>query len=93
MAFGEPYVHLYNDVIKPVTRDQYKLKPINAGELFGRQISDDIVRGLQEARVVIAEVTPPNKNVFYELGYAHGLKKKTILLVKKGTEFPFDTHA
>ena len=33
----------------------------------GRQ---DILQGLDESNVVIADVTPANPNVFYELGYS-----------------------
>jgi nucleoside 2-deoxyribosyltransferase len=93
MQFTEPYVGLYNEVIKPVVEcEPFKLKARHAGETFGRVILQDIVRGLEEARVVIAEITPANKNVFYELGYAHALKKPTILLTTKDSvnELPFD---
>jgi hypothetical protein len=59
MQFAEPYLGLYNEVIKPVVRsERFKLNAINAGETFGRVILQDILRGLEEARVVIAEVTP-----------------------------------
>ena len=51
---------------------------------------DDIVRGIVEAKVVIAEITEPNQNVFYELGYAHALKKPTILLADRSKDLPFD---
>jgi hypothetical protein len=40
--------------------------------------------------VVIAEITPVNANVFYELGYAHALGKDTILLAERGKQLPFD---
>jgi nucleoside 2-deoxyribosyltransferase len=41
--------------------------------------------------VIIAEITPVNANVFYELGYAHALEKPTILLANRKTEkLPFD---
>jgi len=43
-----------------------------------------------EAKIVIAEITAPNQNVFYELGYAHALKKPTILLAEHGKTLPFD---
>jgi hypothetical protein len=39
---------------------------------------------------VIAEITPPNPNVFYELGYAHALDKPTILLAERSSKLPFD---
>jgi nucleoside 2-deoxyribosyltransferase len=47
---------------------------------------------IDPAKVVIAEITVPNQNVFYELGYAHALNKPTILLAEKGRELPFDVH-
>lgn len=94
MQLTEPYLGLYNEVIKQVAEcDRFKLKAHHAGETFGRVILQDIIRSLEEARVVIAEITPANKNVFYELGYAHALKKEaTILLVGKESvgELPFD---
>jgi hypothetical protein len=93
MGFAEPYLGLYNEVIKPVVEsERFRLKALHAGETFGRVILQDILRGLEEARVVIAEITPANKTVFYELGYAHALKKDTILLVEKDNvcELPFD---
>jgi nucleoside 2-deoxyribosyltransferase len=44
-----------------------------------------------ESDVIVAEITPVNANVFYELGYAHALDKPTILLARRDTEkLPFD---
>ena len=40
--------------------------------------------------MVIADITPVNANVFYEVGYSHALKKPTILLAQRGTKLPFD---
>ena len=53
-------------------------------------ILEDIVRGIIDAKIVVAEITPPNQNVFYELGYAHALNKPTILLAERGKTLPFD---
>jgi hypothetical protein len=40
---------------------------------------------------VIADITPDNPNVFYEVGYAHGIKKPTILLSdRRRDKLPFD---
>jgi len=39
---------------------------------------------------VIAEITPANPNVYYEIGYAHALNKPTILIAERATELPFD---
>jgi hypothetical protein len=90
MQFTPPYTELYEQVIKKVAEEQFKLEAYHAEEAFGRVILQDIVTGIQEATVVIAEITPANKNVFYEVGYAHARNVPTILLVAKGTELPFD---
>ena len=43
--------------------------------------------------MIIAEITAPNQNVFYELGYAHALNKPTVLLAQRGKELPFDIRS
>lgn len=84
------YEELYTDVIKKVT-ESFGLYPYRADEVFGPGvILEDLVRGIETAQIIIAEITPPNENVFYELGYAHALKKPTILLADKAKKLPFD---
>jgi hypothetical protein len=40
---------------------------------------------------VIAEITPVNPNVYYELGFAHAINKPTILLADRAIDrLPFD---
>jgi nucleoside 2-deoxyribosyltransferase len=53
-------------------------------------VISDITRRLQEADVVIADISVENANVYYELGYAHALGKPAILLAEKGKALPFD---
>jgi hypothetical protein len=81
---------LYKDVIIPVAKE-FHLRAYHAGDVFGPgAILEDIVGGIIEAKIIIAEITPPNQNVFYELGYAHALRKPTILLAERGKPLPFD---
>jgi nucleoside 2-deoxyribosyltransferase len=65
-----------------------------SGDKYPGVILQDVVRGLLEATVVVAEISSSdesfNANVFYELGYAHATGKDTILLARKGTSLPFD---
>jgi Restriction endonuclease len=49
-----------------------------------------IANKIKAADALIAETTEPNKNVFYEVGLAHGLGKEVIFLCKAGTKPPFD---
>ena len=90
MEFTEPYDTFYREVIQQqaetagfeVVRIDEKAGP---GVIF-----QDIQREIEQAEIVIAEITPANANVFYELGYAHALGKPTILLARRGSELPFD---
>ena len=90
MQFGSPYDQLYNDVIKQVC-SEFTLNVIRADDIYRPGvIFQDILQGLDESNVVIADVTPPNPNVFFELGYSHALRKPVILLAERGTDLPFD---
>lgn len=60
-------------------------------ELNPSSISNDIFTKLMLSRFVIADITYPNPNVFYELGIRHAIRPGTILIREK-TDFsiPFD---
>jgi hypothetical protein len=42
------------------------------------------------ARLIVADCTDRNPNVFYEIGLAHTIGKPTILLTQKSEDVPFD---
>ena len=91
MQFSDAFNALYTDVIKP-TCERFGLKAIRADDIYqSGLIINDIARSIEEASVIIADVTTDNPNVFYEVGYAHGIKKATILLSDRTREtLPFD---
>jgi len=82
---------LYKEVIKS-TCEKYGYDAIRADDIFTNgQIINDITRSIEESSVIIADITPNNPNVFYEVGYAHATRKPTILLCERGREkLPFD---
>lgn len=57
---------------------------------FTGSIMEKINESIINARVIIAEVTSQNLNVYYEVGYAHALNKSTILITKDVSTAPFD---
>jgi hypothetical protein len=90
MQFSSPYNELYDDVIKEVCKD-FNLDVIRADETYGSGlILADITKQIYESRIIIAEISPVNANVFYEVGFAHALNKPTILIAEKSTKLPFD---
>jgi hypothetical protein len=93
MQFGQPYDTLYKEVICPRVA-ALGLSVIRIDEIAGPGIIfEDIKRQIAEAKIIIAEITAPNQNVYYELGYAHALNKPTILLAERGKELPFDIRS
>ena len=93
MPFSEPFDTLYRDVIYPVAKEQLGFEIIRVDEIPGPGIIlDDIQQQIERAHVVVAEISTRNANVFYELGYAHALKKPAILLVRRedSEQMPFD---
>lgn len=68
------------------------LNPVRADtEIFGTgKIIDQIWSGINNARVLVAELTKRNPNVFYELGLAHALEKPVVLVSSNEEDVPFD---
>ncbi|HEX5127499.1 MAG TPA: nucleoside 2-deoxyribosyltransferase, partial [Rhodocyclaceae bacterium] len=91
MQFTEEFDVLYRDVIYPVC-ESYGYKVIRGDDFYtSGQIMEDVTRSIRSAALIIADVTPNNANVFYEVGFAHAIGKPTILLSdRKRERLPFD---
>ncbi len=90
MQFTEPFDSLYAEVIRPVC-EELQFDAYRADDVFRPgPILQDIITGLVESDVIIAEITPTNANVFYELGYAHARNTPTVLLARRNGTLPFD---
>jgi nucleoside 2-deoxyribosyltransferase len=54
------------------------------------ELVEKIYDSIRAANVIIAEVSVPNPNVFYEIGFAHALGKPVVLLSRGISSSPFD---
>ncbi|PKM66197.1 MAG: hypothetical protein CVU95_12765 [Firmicutes bacterium HGW-Firmicutes-2] len=59
-------------------------------QIFSESILDRVYNQINTADIIIADLSDRNPNVFYEVGYAHALGKKVILLTKRAEDIPFD---
>ena len=82
---------IWQQMIKPVV-EASGYDAIRADDLFGHDIMEDIWSSILSAHLVIADITGRNPNVFYELGIAHTLGKKVILLTQNKDDIPFDLN-
>jgi hypothetical protein len=61
------FEELYTDVVEPKVKE-FGLRPYRADQVFGPgSVLADIIQGIETAQIVIAEITPANENVFYEV--------------------------
>lgn len=91
MPFALPHGGYYEVVYEPAIR-KAGLKPVRAdSDIFGTgKVIDQIWDGINAAKVLVAELTTRNPNVFYELGLAHALQKPVVLVAGNEQDVPFD---
>lgn len=91
MPFASPIGGYFQHIYEPAIR-KAGLRPVRAdADIFGTgKIIDQIWVGINSAKVLLAELTTRNPNVFYELGLAHALDKPVVLISSNGDDVPFD---
>jgi hypothetical protein len=90
MPFKAAMVPVYEDHIKP-TCASLRLTVRRADDFFtADRVVEDIWSAIASARLIIADCTGRNPNVFYEIGLAHTIGKPTILLTQREEDIPFD---
>lgn len=89
--FAPPLGDYYEKVYKTAI-EKAGLKAIRAdADIFGTgKIMDQVWDGIVSAKVLVAELTTRNPNVFYELGLAHALEKPVVLVSSREEDVPFD---
>jgi len=90
MPFKTPFDIYYTTIFKPAIKAA-NLEPIRADDLFRPSvIVSDLWNMVQNAHVLLAELTTKNANVFYELGLAHAIGKPVVLVSETMDDVPFD---
>ena len=81
MPFANEFLEVYESIREVIEGYELNFVCLRADDLLGGgYIMDDVLRGIGEAEIVIADLTGRNPNVFYELGIAHirGTIKKCV---------------
>ena len=93
MPFGDWFDDYYEDLYCPAIRAA-GLEPKRADDLYRPStIINDIWSYTQTAKLILADLTGKNPNVFYELGLAHALAKPAILIAESINDVPFDLRS
>lgn len=89
MPFSDEFFESY-EMMKAHFEEKFEFS--HAGDEDNQQnILADIIRPIYSADLVLADLTGLNANVMYELGIAHSLNKKTIVITRDDmSTLPFD---
>jgi len=88
-----PYNSDFQDVNEAVrlAANNLDVNVIRINEIEGTiSITEQIIRTIQRADAIIADISESNSNVMYELGLARSFGKPVILICRKGDPIPFD---
>lgn len=91
MPFQPAFDRFFRAVVA-VAFDDYEVVRADS-RLDERGILEKIMGGVDDASVILADLTGTNANVMYELGIAHTLGKPTIMITQCVRDLPFDVRA
>jgi hypothetical protein len=92
MPFKEEFKGTYQHAIKAAV-EETGLTCIRVDEAVGSfSIHRQIIELLCKAKVIVADLTGQNANVFYELGIAHALGNNVIGITRSVRGLPFDVR-
>ena len=84
---------MFTHVLEPATKAS-GYKAVRADKIATPGIiTNQVIRELIEAPLVIADLTDHNANVYYELAIRHAVRKPLVEIIKKGQAIPFDVSA
>jgi hypothetical protein len=94
MPFGPKWSRkLFEQHIKP-TGNKIGFDVLRADDIYGvTGIMQDVWIYINRARIVIADLTTRNPNVFYEVGLAHAIGKDVVLITQDMADVPFDLQS
>ena len=93
MPFSPNMQQIYEDHIKNVAAS-LSLKVARADDFFtAHAVMQDVWTAICRSRIIIADCTSRNPNVFYETGIAHTIGKPVVLITQNNEDVPFDLRS
>ena len=79
----------FEKFLKPIIEEVPKVE-VRRSKAFREDIIKQIITDLLTSKIIVADLTDSNPNVFWELGVRQSFKHGTITIVEEGFKLPFD---
>lgn len=90
MPFGPWQDRYYQEIYIPAIKDA-GLEPVRGDELYHTgSVVEQIWEQITKAKLLVADLSNRNANVFYELGLAHAAVKPVVFTASSIDDVPFD---
>lgn len=90
MPFGAWFDRYYQEIYVPAIKEA-GFEPIRADELFSTgSVVEQIWDQIEKSKLLLADLSGKNPNVFYELGLAHAARKPVVFTASNVDDVPFD---
>ena len=90
MSFAGKYDRVYHQAIKPAI-ENCGYECVRADSRPGPEnIPRRIIEEIIASNIIVADISEPSPNVFYELGVSHSIGNKTITITSNVENLPFD---
>jgi hypothetical protein len=90
MPFAAKFTPIYEQLVKPIVEDLRLTIKRGDDPMTDENIMQEVWSMINACKVVIADCTDLNANVFYEIGMAHSIGKQVIPLIQDASQLPFD---
>jgi FMN phosphatase YigB (HAD superfamily) len=94
-SFSSRQNRVWEEAILPAVKSAgFVCERGDTSDVLSDSIMQFVVQRIFAADAIVADLTTASANVFYELGIAHTIAAKTVVLLAEGTrELPFDVAA
>jgi hypothetical protein len=90
MPFGEWFDRYYQEIYASAIKEA-GFEPVRGDELFHTgSVVEQIWEQIEKAKLLLADLSGKNPNVFYELGLAHAARKPVVFTAAQLDDVPFD---
>lgn len=90
MPFADKFTPVYEQLVKPTVEELGLSIKRGDDPMTDESIMLEVWSMIHACKVVIADCTDLNANVFYEIGIAHSIGKQVVTLIQDASQLPFD---